>query len=114
MSRAPDLTPPIVAGVEQEYVTFDFAAGLVAGATISSIGVVTVYSLSGNDLTPAARILTSPSITVSPSTNVAAQAVFALFGNMVAGLYLLQCVVHTSDGQTLSAEARWFCVNPTP
>lgn len=114
MSRAPDLCPPIVAGVEQEYVTFDFAQGLNPGIIIASIVAVNIFSLTGNDPTPSARLLNAPAITTSPSSSLAGQAVYALFGNMIAGLYLLQAIIQTTDGQTLSVEARWPCVNPTP
>lgn len=114
MSRAPDLSPPIVAGVEQEYVTFDFAQGLNTGINISAIIAVNVYSLTGNDATPMARLLNTPAIIASPSSSVASQAVYGLFGNMIAGLYLLQAIIQTSDGQVLSTEARWPCVPATP
>jgi hypothetical protein len=114
MSRAPDLCPPIVAGVEQEYVQFDFALGLPSGAIIAAIVAVNCYSLSGTDPNPMSRILSVPAIIDSPSSKLPNQAVYALFGNMIAGLYLLQAIVQTSDGQTLSVEARWPCVNATP
>lgn len=114
MSRAPDLSPPIVAGVEQEYVTFDFAKGLNPGIIISAIVAVNVYSLTGNDPTPMVRILNTPSLTASPSSLLANQGVVGLFGNMIAGLYLLQAIIQTSDGQVLSTEARWPCVSATP
>lgn len=114
MSRSPDLSPPIVAGVEQEYVQFDFAPGLNPGIIIASIVAVNVYSLTGNDPTPMARLLNTPAITASPSSLAASQGVVGLFGNMVAGLYLLQAIIQTSDGQVLSTEARWPCVSATP
>ena len=118
MSRAPDLCPPIVATVEQEYVQFDFAPGLADGATITgisggSLGVF-CYSLSGTDSAPMTRILSTPQIIASPSSKLPNQAVVALFGNMIAGLYLLQAIIQTSDGQTLSVEARWSCVTAPP
>jgi hypothetical protein len=116
VSRAPDLTPPIIAGVEQQYVLFDFAPGLAIGAAVLSIVAVNCYSLTGTDSTPMARILSVPAITASGvnTGSVPNAAVVALFGNMVAGLYLVQAIVQTSDGQTLSVESRWPCTNPTP
>jgi hypothetical protein len=114
MSRAPDLCPPIVAQVEQEYVRFDFAPGLQPGVTILAIVAVNCYSLDGSDQTPMARILSTPEIVDSPSSLLPEQAVIALFGDMIAGLYLVQAIIQTSDGQTLSVEARWPCVNATP
>jgi hypothetical protein len=114
MSRAPDLCPAIVAGVEQEYVTFDFGPGVAAGVIIDSVVAVNCYSLDGSDMTPMSRVLGSSTIIASPGTGGASQAVYQLFGNMIAGLYLVQAIVQTSDGQTLSVEARWSCVNATP
>lgn len=114
MSRAPDLFPPIVAGVEQEYVQFDFAPGLNPGIIISAIVAINVYSLTGNDPTPMVRLLNTPALVASPSTLLANQGIVALFGNMIAGLYLLQAIIQTSDGQVLSTEARWPCVAATP
>jgi hypothetical protein len=114
MSRAQDLCPPIVADVEEEYVRFDFAPGLQAGVTILAIEDVFCYSLDNSDPTPMARILSTPEIVDSPSSKLPGQAIIALFGDMIAGLYLLQAIVQTSDGQTLSVEARWPCVNATP
>lgn len=114
MSRAQDLCPPIIAGVEQEYVQFDFALGLVSGAMIGGIVGVNCYSLDNSDPNPMSRILSTPAIIDSPSSKLPNQAVYALFGNMIAGLYLLQAIVQTSDGQTLSVEARWPCVNAVP
>ena len=114
MSRAPDLCPPIVAGVEQEYVTFDFGPGVSAGVIIETVVAIHCYSLDGSDSTPASRILGAATIIASPGTGQANQAVYQLFGNMIAGLYLVQAVVQTSDGQTLSVEARWPCVNAPP
>jgi hypothetical protein len=114
MSRAPDLCPPIVAAVEQEYVQFDFAPGLQPGVTISAIIAINCYSLDNSDPTPMSRILSTPQIGASPSSLLPGQAVYVLFGQMIAGLYLVQAIIQTSDGQTLSVEARWPCVNATP
>jgi hypothetical protein len=114
MSRAADLCPPIVAQVEQEYVQFDFAPGLKTGVTILAIVAVNCYSLDNTDQTPMARILSVPEVVDSPSSKLPGQAVVALFGEMIAGLYLVQAIIQTSDGQTLSVEARWPCVNATP
>lgn len=114
MSRAPDLSPPIVAGVEQENVLFDFAPGMNTGVIVAAIVAVNVYSLTGNDPTPMARLLNTPALAASSSSLLPNQAVVALFGNMIAGLYLLQAIIQTSDGQVLSTEARWPCVPATP
>ena len=111
MSRAPDLCPAIIAGVEQEYVTFDFGPGVPTGVVIETVVSINCYSLDDSDLMPMSRILGGSTIIASPTTGQANQAVYQLFGNMIAGLYLVQAVVQTSDGQTLSVEARWSCVS---
>ena len=71
MSRAPDLCPPIIANVEEEYVQFDFAQALASGVTITSIsgGDLGVFcrSLDGSDVTPMARILSTPAIGATSS-----------------------------------------------
>jgi len=114
MSRSADLCPAIVAGVEQEYVKFDFGPGVAPGVTIDSIVAINCYSLDNSDPTPMSRILGGATIINSPATGQPGQALYQLFGNMIAGLYLVQAIVQTSDGQTLSVEARWPCVNATP
>lgn len=110
--RLPDLQPPIIAGAEREYVTFDFGKILNDGVSITSIVAVNCFTDEGPDTTPMSRILNTPSVIPSLATGVPAGAVIALFGSMVAAnTYVIECVVTVADGQELALEARWSCVS---
>lgn len=118
MSHTNDLAPPIDDTVEIETVTFDFGRIMDPGVVITGISALTCVVwktvLAGAaDQTPQARIIGAPAIVVSPNSCDQRQAVSQLVGTMVAGLvYRLQCVVTTSDGQTLSLWSHLACESP--
>src|SRR5260370_78509 len=60
--RLADLQPPIIAGVEQEYVRFDFGRLLLGGNGIAEIAFVNCFTDSGPDAAPQTRILNTPSV----------------------------------------------------
>jgi hypothetical protein len=103
MSQARDLSPPMDAAIEQEIVGFDFGPALAAGVTITGVADLACAVYQGADDSPASRLLGAPQIVASSATGAASAQVNQLFGTMVAGTtYRLQCLVTTSDGQTLS------------
>jgi hypothetical protein len=117
VAQTNDLTPPIDAVVEVETVTFDFGPIISAGVTISAPAVTCVVynsSLDGViDPSPASRLIGPAQVTKSPNTGLAGQAIAQLVGTMIGGLtYRLQCVVTTSDGQTLSLWNHLACDTP--
>jgi hypothetical protein len=114
LSACLDLLPPIDAGVEREWVTFDYGRVLVAGVTIVSATVTCVVeSGSGTDLTPGARLVGSPVVIASPRTGATRAAIAQLVGNCQADVvYQFQCVAATTDGQLLSLWGRLSCIAP--
>lgn len=112
MSQTNDLTPPIDATVEQETITFDYGRMLAVGVTVSIVSISCTV-VSGSDVTPSSRLLGVPAVVTSPNSGGASQAVSQLVGTMVAGtVYLLQCVVSTSDGQKPSLWTHLACQAP--
>jgi hypothetical protein len=79
---------------ETSVVTFDFTSRLNVGATIST-QVVTSEVYSGVDASPSAMISGSASASGTVVTQL-------ITGGVLGVLYLLECVITTSDGQTLS------------
>lgn len=107
------LEPPIDAVVEIETVTFDYGLILKSGITITAVSDIAISVVLGSDSSPTSRLVGSSQIMSSPTSKGAKQAVGQLVGTMIAGAtYLIQCVVTTSDGQTLSLYARLACVQP--
>jgi hypothetical protein len=103
MSQARDLSPPMDAAIEQEIVGFDFGPALAAGVTITGVVNLACAVYRGADASPSSRLLGAPQLVASSATGAANSQVNQLFGTMVAGTtYRLQCLVTTSDGQTLS------------
>lgn len=126
MSQAANLQPALDADGEQETVGFDFAAAInqfyVAGITDSGVTIIGTPTITAfvseastaQDATPQARVLSSPTVVNSAATGAPKAQVNVLFGNGVADVeYVIQCLAQTSDGQTLSAWARWQCVQPS-
>ena len=112
MAQTNDLSPPIDAGVEQETVGFDFGLVLGQGVTVSA-PTVTCAVYSGTDATPAARLLSVPTIVPSKGTAAPAAQVNMLVGTMLDGvIYRLTCSVSTSDGQTLVLFTHLACAAP--
>jgi hypothetical protein len=116
MSQAADLTPPIDSTVEQESIGFDFGLILGPGVSISAVVSLTCTVDPGSpvsDATPSIRLIGSSFLIPSNQTTAPAAAVAQMIGSMVAGvIYLLQCVVLTSDGQRLSLWTRMPCISP--
>ena len=101
------LDPPIDAVVEEENVGFDFGQVLDPAVAIVAIAAMNIYVIEGADPTPGMRILGSPLIVASPTTGVTMQCVIQRFGQMLDGVvYGLQCLVTTTDGQTLACDAQ--------
>lgn len=93
--------------------TFDFASLVKAGVTISSPSMFCAV-VSGTDANPSSRLLGAPSITSSPSTGAAAQAVLQQVSTMLgAVVYLVRAVVSTSDNQVVELYAHAPCQTPT-
>lgn len=119
VAQTNDLQPPIDAVVEVETVTFDYGRILVSSAYVTTIVAVscTVFQSDSDsvvDPTPQNRLISSAVIAPSPNSGLANQAVAQLVGTMIGGItYLLQCVVQTSDGQTLSLWTHITCDIPT-
>ena len=106
------LSPPIDPA-EEEYVYFDFAPALSPGVAIGFIVEVLCAVVSGADPSPQSRLLGSPSIIRSPSTDAPATAVRQKVGGMLAGtLYQIQCVVNCSDDEVLSWRVNLPCSQP--
>lgn len=113
VSQTNQLLPPIDATVEIETVTFDFGLILVAGVTVTGISSVTCEVVSGTDSNPASRLVGGAAIVASPNSGGANQAVAQLVGTMLGGVtYRLQCVVTSSDGQTISLWNHITCQTP--
>lgn len=113
VSQTNQLLPPIDSTVEIETVTFDFGLILVAGVTITGISAVTCEVVSGTDANPASRLVGGAAIVASPNSGGANQAVAQLVGTMLGGVtYRLQCVVTSSDGQTISLWNHLTCQTP--
>jgi hypothetical protein len=119
VAQTNDLQPPIDAVVEEETVTFDY--GLILAATASITAVVSMtcaisQSTSDEitDPTPQNRIIGPSFIATSPNSGLPNQAVSQLVGTMIGGIvYILECVVTTSDGQTLSLWTHITCQTPS-
>lgn len=126
MAFTKTLTPPIDSTVEEEKITFDFGPELalpttdingnpVAGVTIQEIISTTCTAVinAALDSNPSSRIVGSPLLTTSPSTLQPNCAVIVLVGTMIGTvIYLLQCVVLTTDGQRLSLWGYLPCATP--
>lgn len=113
MSRARDFNPPIDADVESQYVLFDFGQILATGVTIVGATLTCIVSR-GTDSDASTRLIDNPILVSSPSTGAATAAVAQKVGNMVADtVYVIQCVVTTSDDQSLSLWSRLACVAPS-
>jgi hypothetical protein len=112
MAQAKDLMPPIDAG-EEETVGFDFGPILSSGVTITGTPTVTCAAYRGSDAAASSRFVGSAEIVASSKTGAPSAQVNQLVGTMVGGVtYRLQCVVDTSDGQTLSLWAHLACIAP--
>jgi len=76
---------------------------------------INIYVVEGADSAPATRVLGSPLVIPSPTTGGDLQCVVQKFGNMVDDVvYGLQCLVTTSDGQTLACDAQLRSRAPFP
>lgn len=119
MNEALLLEPPIVAGVEEETVGFDFGPALQSGVQILAspapqVTVTVASESSTQDPNPGSRIIGGPTIVPSQYNKATAAQVNILFGNAVGDVtYLLLCVATTSDGQKLVDYRRWYCVDPS-
>lgn len=112
MSLAPALKPNIDPTVEEETVTFDFGLALNGNVSIS-VDEILCIAIVGTDASAGSRLIGDPTVVASPTTGGFNQAVLQLVGTMLAGVtYQLQCVVTTSDGQTLSLRVNWTCATP--
>jgi hypothetical protein len=93
--------------------TFDFAPWLGIGVTVLSVTSVACAvspTSTTQDTGAAGRLVGPPSLGVSPSSNLANQAVLQQWGNMVAGVtYRIAATVLTSDNQTLILWAHQPC-----
>jgi len=115
MAEIIQLEPPIDADVEEENVGFDFGQILDPTASITAVQSMNIYVVEGIDPTPAMRVLGSPLIVASPTTGVPTQCVIQRFGQMLDDVvYGLQCLVNTSDGQTLACDAQLRSRAPFP
>jgi hypothetical protein len=119
VAQTANLLPNIDSTVEIETVTWDYGLILKTGVTITAVTALTCSvskpaSDTTTDPTPQSRIIGSPQLGPSPNSGGANQAVLCLVGTMIAGVtYLLQCVVTTSDGQTISLWQHLGCTQPT-
>lgn len=92
--------------------TFDFGTLMKTGTTLSAPQIFCTV-VSGTDANPSSRLLGGPSITSSPSTGAAAQAVLQQVSTMLgAVVYLVRAVVSTSDNQVLELYAHAPCQTP--
>lgn len=103
MAQTEPLEPPIDAVFEVETIGFDFGMILAPGETITAVLQMLCAVLSGIDASPASRLIGTPQVAASNTTGAPRAEVLQKFGTAVAGCsYSLQCVVSTTDGQSLS------------
>ena len=109
--------PSIDPTEEQVIITFDYSGQLNTGVTILGVLAVTCSVRASSpvaDPTPQLRLIDNAVIIASPLNAQPGQAVTQLVGNMIAGvLYILQCVVITSDGQQPSLWIDAPCLAPS-
>ena len=107
MAQAEPLSPPIDATFEVETIGFDYGFVLAPGETIVSVSEMLINVLSGTDASVTTRLIGSPQVANSVSTNAPRAMVLQKVGNVLAGCnYGLQCVVLTTDGQSLSIQTQ--------
>src|SRR6266446_8593769 len=103
MSQGNDLSPPQDSVVELETIGFDFGADLASGETITSVTSLTCVNAAGFDQSPSSRLVGPNFIVASSKTGSPAGQVNQNFGGALGGVrYLLQCVVMTSNGHSIS------------
>jgi hypothetical protein len=103
MSQGNDLSPAQDAGVEFENIGFDFGPALAPTEQITSVTAITCSADTGFDPDSQTRLSGSSSIVTSTATSQPNQQVNTQVGHVIGGVtYLIQCVVATSAGQSLS------------
>jgi hypothetical protein len=103
MSQGNDLSPAQDAGVEFENIGFDFGPALAAAEQITSVTSITCSADSGFDPDAQSRLSGVSSIVTSTATSQPNQQVNTQIGHVLGGvMYLIQCVVATTGGQSLS------------
>lgn len=113
MAQTNTLQPPIDAETEIETICFDFGMVLAEGETIASISSILCEVFSGTDEDAADRLIDPAQIAASPTTDAPRAAVLQKVGTMLGDVvYRLQCLVVTTDGQTLSLWTHLPCVTP--
>ena len=100
-----DFSPLDPAALETSTFTFDFAALLGTGETIST-ATWSIAALVGFDTAPLSRLIGSPQITGTQ--------VLQRIGTCVAGeTYRITATISTSAGQTLTLYAHCSCQSPS-
>jgi hypothetical protein len=103
MSIENRLVPSQDAGVESEFIGFDYGLILQPGESIQSATGVTCVVSVGIDPSPSSRLSGGTSLQLSQKTGVASGMVVTRFGGALSGVtYQLQCVVMTTLMQSLS------------
>jgi hypothetical protein len=109
--------PTIDPTEEQVIITFDYSGQLNIGVTILGVLSVTCGVRASSpvaDPSPQSRLIDNAVIIASPLNAQPLQAVTQLVGNMISGaLYVIQCVVVTSDGQQPSLWIDAACLAPS-
>lgn len=106
MPRAPqDFSPLDPAALETSTFSFDFAAMLGTGETIST-AAWSIAALTGLDASPSSRLL--------GSTQISGTQVLQRIGTAVAGeTYRITATIATSASQTLTLYANCKCQSPS-